>query len=335
MTTQSELLALGFTPDSARAAGLNRRLAQGLGESLTALAQAARIRFDAPADAVIGLCAVIATLDAADPRLFATYFDLMDAARREDRADLAHLWDRLGAQPLAAPAFHARRWGDPAISPQEHDALLRAFNADPTTNVAPTPATPQAYARTCATLDQTMELMRHAAPELDEEIRELVRLLIFADCDDAAGVKFDGATSLHCAGALLLNIHHGETVVAMADGLAHESGHALLFAAGLGAPLVVNGLGERFGSPLRTEPRPLEGVFHAAYVSARRAYVLDRLLSSDLLDGSQTDEALEAWRSAHAAFRSGMKTVDAHAELTPLGAQMIEDARAYMAQSLA
>ena len=44
-----------------------------------------------------------------------------------------------------------------------------------------------------------------------------------------------------------------------------------------------------FSSPLRTDPRPMDGVVHATYVVARMHQTISRLLDAGVL--SETDQA--------------------------------------------
>ncbi len=64
--------------------------------------------------------------------------------------------------------------------------------------------------------------------------------------------------------------------------LLHETAHQLLFGLSLDQPVVENDVEERYASPLRPDPRPMDGIFHATFVCARMRYGYVRL------DGSQT-----------------------------------------------
>ena len=74
------------------------------------------------------------------------------------------------------------------------------------------------------------------------------------------------------------------TVLDTAQALAHESGHNLLFGFCASESLVENADEELFASPLRADPRPMDGVFHATYVVARMHQTLTRLLEANVLD---------------------------------------------------
>jgi hypothetical protein len=78
----------------------------------------------------------------------------------------------------------------------------------------------------------------------------------------------------------------------MIEGLSHESAHAYLFALSLGDSFVDNPDDELHPSPLRADPRPLDGTLHATYVSARMHYALSHVIESGVLSRSEENEAM-------------------------------------------
>jgi HEXXH motif-containing protein len=120
----------------------------------------------------------------------------------------------------------------------------------------------------------------------------------------------------------------------MVQALAHESGHNLLFGLCADGPLHENDNDERFTSPLRRDPRPMDGIIHAAYVSARQHQSVQRLLDARVLDDAQQRQARAANVANAKHFAMGIDTVDRHAKLTPLGQSAMDNARRYMAAYL-
>ena len=143
-------------------------------------------------------------------------------------------------------------------------------------------------------------------------------------------MRFDGATSFFCWGALFLNADTHRALVQMIDGLSHESAHAYLFALSLGDSFVNNPDDELRASPLRSDPRPLDGIFHAAYVSARMHYAHSHAIEAGVLSESDESEARNALAASRAAFLDGLKTLNDHASLTPLGRRVMNAAGNYM-----
>ena len=110
----------------------------------------------------------------------------------------------------------------------------------------------------------------------------------------------------------------------------HESGHSLLFGVNAGAPLVENDARERYPSPLREDPRPMDGIVHASYVLARMYYALSHLEASSLLEPDERAEAQRLMSFAGEAYIDGLAVVDAHARFTDVGAQVFAGARQAM-----
>ncbi|MCL9677224.1 HEXXH motif-containing putative peptide modification protein [Acinetobacter sp. ACZLY 512] len=62
--------------------------------------------------------------------------------------------------------------------------------------------------------------------------------------------------------------------------IVHETSHNLLFGIELKEKLVLNKLSDRFEAPLRSDPRPMYGIFHAAFVISRMVRIF-RILESN------------------------------------------------------
>jgi HEXXH motif-containing protein len=118
----------------------------------------------------------------------------------------------------------------------------------------------------------------------------------------------------------------------MVQTLAHESGHNLLFGLCADGPLHENDEKQRYSSPLRVDPRPMDGIIHATYVTARMHQSVQRLLDKGTLDDAQAEEARAANVTNAKHFAMGLGTLDQHAKLTPLGRTVMANARAYMAR---
>jgi HEXXH motif-containing protein len=90
---------------------------------------------------------------------------------------------------------------------------------------------------------------------------------------------------------------------------------------------------ELFSSPLRKDPRPMDGVFHATYVIARMHQTVSRLLNAGVLNEREREAAIADLAAHQRNFDAGDRVVRDGARLTPLGAEVIESARAYMARA--
>ena len=102
------------------------------------------------------------------------------------------------------------------------------------------------------------------------------------------------------------------------------------FGAGVNGPLVENGSEESYAHPLRQDPRPMDGVFHAAYVIARMHQTVERLIESGVLDEEQTEAARKDLALHRRYFEEADSVIRSGGRLTPLGKQAIAAARAHL-----
>jgi HEXXH motif-containing protein len=144
-------------------------------------------------------------------------------------------------------------------------------------------------------------------------------------------MTFDGVSAYMLWGAVLLNARGQTTVLDTAQALAHESGHNLLFGFCASGSLIENDDGELFSSPLRVDPRPMDGVVHATYVTARMHQTVARLLGSGVLDADQTEAARLDLEMHRRNFATGDEVVREGGRLTVLGLEVMDTARDYMA----
>jgi HEXXH motif-containing protein len=131
-------------------------------------------------------------------------------------------------------------------------------------------------------------------------------------------------------GAILINANNRKDKVGMVQMLAHESAHNLLFGLCPDQPLVNNDPAERYSSPLRNDPRPIEGIYHATFVCARMHRAVRNIARSGSISRGQKAQVEKSMERNARAFASGMKTLDNHAVFTEPARAIIESARAYM-----
>lgn len=319
-----------FLPDAERARDCNLEMIRRLRDSLEVICRllqqgdpASSEMMELPSGRSFGFTTL-------DPIVYARHYAAMLAARDQRWDECRAALEALRADIAPARPFHCARWGGDDLSQDKCDALLRCINNDPQARILLHSVDSDEFMQLEQLTAEALNLLGRAAPDLVGELTELVRELIFANCDREHGFAFDGITSFYCWGALFLNAAEHRDLIALVDGLSHEGAHSYLFGLAAGAPFLVNGLGARFSSPLRSDPRPLEGIYHATFVSARMHYAQSRLLASGLLSPEHADAADAARDAARQAFYAGLQTLNAHAEATPLGRRLMGDTLAYM-----
>lgn len=323
-----ERASLRFAPDRARARRLDARMRARLGESLRyVLAQGSGL-LDAPA----GFDGFLARLAAGpvDPQAFGAYYELILAIEDDDLESARALLAEIAAMPARPAALRVRSLGDPATCPASR-RYARLVDTDPDWPLRIAAPDPEVVASTRALLDAALSLLDRAHPRLAGELRALLGEVVLARAAEATqGETFDGVSSFMLWGGLVLNAGSHATVLEMAEALAHESAHSLLFGLATDGPLLENDDRERFASPLRRDPRPLDGIYHATFVTARMHHALRHLR-----DHGELDAADVAWVDArletHAKhFDEGLAVLERHARPTPVGAAALDAARRHM-----
>ncbi len=206
----------------------------------------------------------------------------------------------------------------------------RAMSNDPNTKFFMGPP-PEELAREFAQrIEAGYSLMATAMPELAEEFDALVTDVITVVGDEKAEYQFDGGSSYFLWGALFLNATSHETNTAMVEVLAHESAHILLYACTADEALVTNPDEDLFPSPLRRDLRPMDGIYHATFVSARMYLAMDRLMKSGLLAGTDLPAVERARTEDLQNFWSGYEVVARYGRLTKTGSAVMKSAVDYM-----
>ena len=200
---------------------------------------------------------------------------------------------------------------------------------DQEVGIALRPLMEDEFASASQRVRDAITLLDAAAPEISGEAQALVREIVMVD---KAGDWPFGASSFQLWGALFLKLRPEANRVDIAESIAHECAHALLFGFGMGAPLVENEPEELYPSPLRSDPRPMDGVVHATYVIARMYYTVSRLLELGLLTENEARAARAARARNARGFAEGIAVVESDAQWLPEGKAALASARTYMTE---
>ena len=265
------------------------------------------------------------------PLAFSFYSDLVLAIEEDDLAQASRLLGELIDLPAHAGGPVIAELADP-----RQDARARRYarfiDTDPSIKFEIFPPARQAAVDCRARIHEAFALMEAGDPDLAAEIRALLReIILAAGTEDPQALTFDGASSFMLWGGIIINANRRDGELAMVQMLAHESAHNLLFGLSADGPLVENSPEELYPSPLRVDPRPMDGIYHATFVTARMHRAVRRLLESGVLPLSLKDKARAELGSNARLFNQGINTVRRHGRLTPLGEAVMQGASAYMA----
>lgn len=263
------------------------------------------------------------------PEAFACYYDLVSALMDGDepaaRRISGELATHLGtaAKRVVAPL---RPLESCARSARYHRMMVGGDSS-----MGMLPVTTSAAAGFAARFERGMALMHRALPELAGEVDAIVHEVVPIGSDPSREAQIDGGSHFQLWGALFLNADFHQTDVSMLEVIAHESAHSLLFGLCTEEMLVQNDDEELYPSPLRPDLRPMDGIYHATFVSARMHWAMSRLLESGAAGGSFSAGIVAARDADRRNFESGESVVCRHGRLTRLGRELMDGARSYMA----
>ena len=326
----SEVNLCAFEPDAERVRVLDQHMRRRLGESIRHIADRSAGHLHLPADAVEAFLTRLAQGPIA-PLTFSYYSDIVTALEDDDISSAQSLFDALLVLPSADSSMRVTDMGDPRheLSAGQYASFF-ATDTGIQFDIYPPPREISSQCR--RQIDEAMRLIDACDPAASSEIRALLREIVLAvGSDDAKAYTFDGASSFMLWGAIILNANRNDGEIGMVQMIAHETAHNLLFGIGSDSPLVLNEPDELYPSPLRHDPRPMDGIYHATYVSARMCRIVRTLIASGQLSGALLEKATRDAAEDARLFRMGYQTVQAHARLSPVGQAVIDYAAAYMA----
>jgi hypothetical protein len=324
------VINLDFPPDAARARRINARMHYELADSLGHVCEASfgELPFDDPA-----MRRLVASLHAGSdyaPSVFADYYELVSAIEARDAVEATRLFAALAQALPVPPGLRIVTLGGAELG-EDSARYTRMMSGDARADLGFLPPSAQVASDFQTRLDAGLALLGEALPELSGELRAIVRQIVIAGSDPSKAYQCDGSSHYQLWGALFLNGDFHPDRVAVAEVLAHESAHSLLFGFCINEPLVENDDDDVYASPLRIDERPMDGIYHATFVSARMHWAMTQLAKWAGLSDEERKRALNAAAVDARNFASGYGVVAEHGRLTALGKGLMAAARAHMA----
>lgn len=319
-----------FFPDGARAVSMDARMRVGLADSLAYLAETVREQLSADMQALDALVARMRAGESYPPSTFGLYYEAASALIDGDTERALELLDELVCeQPRASSGLRIVTL-DESGTRSNAARYQRLMDSDARTRFGFLQPSPEVAKEARQLALASLDRLERAVPALAQESRMLVRDLIFVAGEPGAAYQFAGGSSYMLWGALFLNAEHHTDEIAMIEAMAHESAHSLLFGFSYDEALVENADDELYPSPLRDDPRPMDGIYHATYVSARMHWALSQLLSSGALSAPEAAFARDARDADLRNFFDGHAVVSEHGRLTVTGQALMTEALTYM-----
>ncbi len=317
-----------FSPSLAGALSVRAAIQARLTESLSHVFERCEGHVEFDARRAAALLRRTASGERLPPAVFGRYFALVETIEKgsleQVREALASLLAYAEGAP--APGLRLRAFTRRGFTVEEEAELRRDFAAEPLVNAELAHLDAAAEEETLAQCARVLDMMRSHAPLTFVEIETLVSELIVAK-----SASFAGCSSLERWGSVLVNAGAKRSDLALCETIAHECAHNALFAM---APVnfhVTNDPGERYSSPLRGDPRPMDGVYHATFVLARVCFAMNEIAASPTAEPALRDEARAIAASSAKGFASGYAVVNAHAAYTDEGRAIMESAARYVA----
>ena len=212
----------------------------------------------------------------------------------------------------------------------DHFQLL--LDTDQTYPFRPVAPTAEQFSRCEREIAAGLEIMRRINSIWHDEVKSLLRSIVLAappDSDPAS--SFDGASAFFLWGATLLNASVSRAAISMVNVLVHESSHVLLFGLSCHEALTRNDGQVRYDSPVRSDKRPIDGIFHACFVTTRVHLAMKRLLDSGSLHEDDRRLAIQHRQCNEAAGRKSLAVLSRHAEPTKFGKVILDELQEYWA----
>ena len=332
------MIELSFLPDRERACAIDARMRNELADSLGYLKIYLREQIPDPdiAGQLEKLDHVISTLrnnNRVRPAVFGHYYRLVFSILNNEN-DLHNRVDNLVASLQVQPELTIR---DLSATGLGGDSLVTLYQQCLDTDenmrfgfLSPEPKISQQMREA---VSRALQLMSRILPELFEETHAIISEIVLASATKTPNSpSFDGASSYQLWGALVLNADEEKSDMEMVETLAHEAAHSFLFGLTIAEPLVYDDEA-RFNSPLRQDPRPMDGVYHATFVSARMYYAMYNASKSSLLTDTQKSECERCLLASRKAFYDGFEVISNVAEeLSDTGRVIMQNAWEYMEQ---
>lgn len=130
------------------------------------------------------------------------------------------------------------------------------------------------------------------------------------------GKAIRGATSASVFGAIYLRLPASDENmdIYFAEHIINETSHLHLDILLAFDQIVLNEDTEKFQAPIRVDPRPMFGIFHATFVLSRMVRLFQRLLKDKFQP--EYGQKLDMFKKQ---FYQGLETIDKHAILTENG----------------
>lgn len=321
-------ISFEFEPVVGRAHAMNARMFRELASSLRHVADVVGSNQQFDVTGLIELCERLEQGLPHDPVVYAYYYKLVEALMTDDHSLARTLLRKITAVTLM-PSNEIIALG-PELGTERSTLYISLIEEEEPLRLDVAAPNAEAVIAFLPDFVTAKGLISTVAPALADEINGLARQIILVGQAPTRESVFDGGSHFQLWNALFLNIDRFRSKVALAGVIAHECAHSLLFGYCIDEALTCNPDDAVYISPLRDDLRPMDGIYHATFVSARMYWLLSRLVVSGILDSEDRLEAIGFLERDRRNFEEGYAVVEEHGILTETGKRVMAGARAYM-----
>jgi len=255
-----------------------------------------------------------------------------------------HLLDRLSASTVPASEATA---GPPPVTTLERahysaadkERLIRWWDIEPKNPMGLEGGANRELDEARAQFSRMFEILEQSAPELFEETIVIVDEIVSVKPDGSQRFDYDGGSSFALWGAVVINADTHPGWPRYCKTLVHEAAHNVLFAIARTEPLLLNDPDASYGSPLRDDPRPMDGIFHAAFVAARESLAFDGILAwhekTGGLSSQEVEDVVELFETSVITFWQCLEAMENDGLPSDLGKAILKDCKDYMSENFA
>jgi len=266
------------------------------------------------------------------PSLFGCYFALVRAIQDGSLQQVRESLDKIlfHADCTTIP-FRIRPFNRSGFSSEEEAEFRTQFVSDSLLDEQLAHLDEEVEGDTLNQLKRAIDILQQHAPKTFSEIYVLLLELVAAQGHPVNDVIFDGCSSLERWGSILINTNIPRTDLELSEAIVHEAAHNVLFAMSPVDFHVQNDPQKRYKSPLRLDPRPMNGIYHATFVLSRMCFAMREVATSPTADPALQKEAQKLADASRDLFYDGYRVLNDHAHYTDEGRTIMQDTAGYMA----
>lgn len=312
-----------FLPSGDRANYLDDGMHSELAKSFEHLAETFGMIDPEIKSSIMELCARLDAGEKFPPLTFRQYYHLVSKVLEQDYSNAKRILAQISNTNPRKRELKVHHFGHPSADQTCLDLIHEGLRVAPISD--------EIASNFVSLLNEGLSLMQETLPKLHAEILGIVHEIVLLREPHGDKSEFHGASHYQFWGLLLLNPKHHSTPLEIIEVLAHEASHSLLFGLTIEEPLVLNSDTDLYSSPLRQDERPMDGIYHATYVSARMCMAMEAIAGSGKISKGEKEKALRYAKVDRDNYKAGLDVVLKHGQLSKTGEHILAHAREWMA----